>query len=189
MNKTKKVRNFNIFKEEHYKSNDGMLTTVWGPPMWHYLHTISFNYPIKPTKLDKIRYKNTIVNLQYTLPCGKCRENLKGNFKKLPITMKTMKNRETFSRYIYELHELINTMLNKKSGLTYEMVRDRYELFRSRCNKTSKKNTKEKPKKENGCTEPIIGEKSKCVLHIVPKKKECDTFQMDRQCEKVKIVK
>ena len=114
MNKTKKMRNFNVFKDEHYKSNDGMLTTVWGPPMWHYLHTISFNYPTKPTKLDKIRYKNTIVNLQYTLPCGKCRENLKENFKKLPITMKAMKNRETFSRYIYELHELINTMLKKK---------------------------------------------------------------------------
>ena len=30
-----------------------MLTTVWGPSMWHYLHTMSFNYPIKPTKKKK----------------------------------------------------------------------------------------------------------------------------------------
>ena len=30
-----------------------MLTTVWGPSMWHYLHTMSFNYPVKPTSLDK----------------------------------------------------------------------------------------------------------------------------------------
>ena len=43
-------------------------------------------------------------------------------------------------------------------------------------------------KKEDGCTEPLTGEKSKCVLHIVPRNKSCKTFQMDKQCEKVKIV-
>uniref|UniRef100_A0A6C0CNG0 thiol oxidase n=1 Tax=viral metagenome TaxID=1070528 RepID=A0A6C0CNG0_9ZZZZ len=171
------------FKEIHYKSNDGMLTTVWGPPMWHYLHTMSFNYPVKPTKRDKTNYRNVILNLQNTLPCGKCRENLKSNFEKLPITMKTMKNRETFSRYIFDLHELINTMLNKRSGLTYDEVRYRYELFRSRCGKTKKKIVKEK-----GCTEPIVGEKSKCVLHIVPRDKVCDSLKIDKQCEKVKVV-
>ena len=41
-------------KKSHYsrsdfQSNDGMLTSVWGPSMWHYLHTMSFNYPAKPT--------------------------------------------------------------------------------------------------------------------------------------------
>jgi hypothetical protein len=49
-----------------------------------------------------------------------------------------MKSRETFSRYIYDLHEVINTMLGKKSGLTYYMVRERYEHFRSRCTKSYK---------------------------------------------------
>jgi hypothetical protein len=29
------------------------MTSVWGSPMWHVLHTISFNYPIKPTKEQK----------------------------------------------------------------------------------------------------------------------------------------
>ena len=47
--------------------------------------------------------------------------------------MKTMKSRETFSKYIYNLHELINTMLNKKSNLSYDDVRERYENFRARC--------------------------------------------------------
>ena len=52
--------------------------------------------------------------------------------------MENMKSRDTFSRYIYDLHEVINTMLNKKSGLTYEVVRERYEHFRSRCTKDLK---------------------------------------------------
>ena len=60
-----------------------------------------------------------------------------------------MQSRETFSKYIFELHELINRMLQKKSGLTYEQVRERYEHFRSRCgkNKTMKRKTK-KEKRE-----------------------------------------
>ena len=105
--------------------------------------------------------------------------------------MKAMENRESFSRYVYDLHELINTMLHKKSGLTYNQVRERYEHFRSRCTTTVKKKlrrTKQKRKpKEKRCTDPLTGEKSKCVLHIVPKNTQCETFKMDSKCEKVRI--
>ena len=105
-----------------------------------------------------------------------------------------MKSRYTFSKYIYDLHELINTMLGKRSGLTYEAVRERYEHFRSRCSqqgnpktrrKTRKKSSRKK-KTENGCTEPIVGEKSKCVITIVPKNEKVDTFNMDKRCEKIR---
>ena len=74
-----------VFSQDDYNSGDGMLTTIWGPSMWHYLHTMSFNYPVEPTCEDKLRYMDFILNLQYVLPCGKCRKNLKKNFKKLPI--------------------------------------------------------------------------------------------------------
>ena len=175
-----------VFSQTEYDSNDGMLTTVWGPPMWHSLHTISFNYPVNPSKKTKERYRNFILSLKHVLPCGKCRKNLETNFKQLPLKMKHMKSRDTFSRYIYDLHELINTMLNKKSGLTFDAVRERYEHFRSRCARETKK-IRKKYAKENGCTEPLVGEKSKCVLQIVPKKEKCNTFQMDKRCEKVRV--
>jgi len=38
--------------------------------------------------------------------------------------------------------------------------------------------------KENGCTEPLYGEKSKCVLHILPQSTKCETFQIDEKCIK-----
>ena len=41
------------FTKEDFQSKDGMLTYVWGPSMWHSLHTISFNYPINPTLEEK----------------------------------------------------------------------------------------------------------------------------------------
>ena len=45
MNKTKsrkKTSHKKTFSKKDYSSGDGMLTTIWGPNMWHYLHTVSF---------------------------------------------------------------------------------------------------------------------------------------------------
>jgi len=169
------------YTAEEYNSGDGMLTTVWGPSIWHFLHTMSFNYPNDPTKQEKIYYRNFILNLEHVLPCKYCRINLKKNFKKMPLKYECMKNRYTFSKYLYDLHEHINKMLNKKSGLSYEDVRERYEHFRARCIITKK------IEKEKGCTESLYGKKSKCVIKIVPQTNKCKTFQMNQSCKKKRI--
>merc|ERR1711965_106427 len=156
------LKNKTVYELSHYERGVGMLTSVWGPSLWHVLHTMSFNYPNEPTREDKQNYKNFILNLQNVLPCRYCRINLKSNFKQLPLTMECMKNRYTFSMYVYNLHEIINKMLNKKSGLTYDDVRERYEHFRARCGKKNKKKTRfiksmklnKTKKKHKGCTEP-----------------------------------
>ena len=103
-----------------------------------------------------------------------------------------MKNRTTFSKYIYNLHEIVNEMLDKKSGLSYCDVRERYEHFRARCvdkkpkiypdfSKTLKSR---KEKHEKGCTEPLYGEKSRCILNIVPQEQKGETLQIDKKCIK-----
>jgi hypothetical protein len=182
-NKTKK----STYNNTDYQSGDGMLTSVWGPSLWHYLHVMSFNYPINPTNLQKQKYKQLLLNFQYTLPCKYCRMNLKKNFKNFPLVNKIFENRNNFSRYIFNLHEQINKMLGKNSGLTYCEVRDNYEHFRSRC-------TIDKPKqfnftkkiKEKGCTTPMYGKKSKCIIKIVPQEEKCKTFNIDKRCLKQK---
>jgi len=178
-----------VFTKKQYNSGDGMLTSVWGPSMWHYLHTMSFNYPVEPSKENKHYYKEFIKNLQYTLPCKYCRINLKNNFKAHPIKECHMKDRESFSRYVYELHELVNKMLNKKSGLKYCDVRERYEHFRARCSNEKPKIFKfnKTKKKEKGCTEPLYGKKAKCIIKIVPHEKKCKTLEIDNKCLKRKI--
>ena len=184
--KTKKV-----YTKKDFKSGDGMLTTVWGPSLWHTLHTISFNYPVKPTLQDKKNYKRFIMDLRYVLPCKYCRMNFKRNLKEVPLNDKALKNRNNFSRWMFKIHEHINDMLGKKSGLKYCDVRERYEHFRSRC--TEDKQTvkvveiipKNKTrKKEKGCVEPLFGKKSKCIIKIVPKEEKTPTFQMDKKCIK-----
>ena len=185
-NKTRKQR---VFSLKDYNANDGMISSVWGPAMWHYLHTMSFNYPVNPTADDKENYRNFVLNLKYVLPCKYCRKNLKTNFKQFPLKMSDMKDRETFSRYVYELHELINRMLHKKSNLSYCDVRERYEHFRSRCTDDAPKlfdfkKIGTRKKKEKGCTEPLYGKKSKCIINIVPQNEKGPTLQIDKKCIK-----
>lgn len=183
------------FTQKDYTSGDGMLTTVWGPPMWTFIHTMSFNYPNNPTAQDKLHYKTFVYNLRNILPCKYCRINLTNNLKKKPLQSCHMKNRHTFSRYIYDLHELVNKMLGKNSKLSYCDVRERYENFRSRCTqekprifnfKQQQQQTSRKKTKEKGCTEPLYGKKSKCVINIVPQEDKTATFQMDQQCVKTR---
>ena len=195
--KTKKSKSrTRRYSRQDYKSGDGMLTSVWGPSLWHSLHTISFNYPVEPSDKQKKKYREFMLSLEHVLPCKYCRINYKKNLKALPLTMKEMESRDTFSLWVYKLHEHVNEMLKKKSGLSYDDVRDRYEHFRARCTDKSakkkatvkyikvdfktrkrmkkkqckiRKKTRKYRKKEKGCTTPYYGKKSKCVIKIVPK--------------------
>ena len=195
MTKTCKNRNGNrnktikrVFTKKDYNSGDGMLTMSWGPAAWHFIHMLSFNYPVNPTQEDKNHYKDFIYSLRYVLPCKYCRINLTNNLKANPITDKDMKDRDSFSRYVYNLHEIVNKFLGKSSGLTYEEVRDRYENFRARCTVESPKpkvfDFKNGVPKEKGCTEPLYGKKSKCLIKIVPQDDKSKTFEMDQRCVK-----
>ena len=198
--KTRKNKNKKYkydFNKTHYSSSDGMLTSVWGPSLWHFLHVMSFNYPINPTLEDKKNYKSFMKLLIKILPCKYCRDNLVKNYKILPLNKETFQSRETFSKFVYTLHEHVNKMLGKTSNLCYKDVKYRYEHFRARCGKpknniqntdrtkrnkkmNTNTNTKTKTqKKEKGCTDPLNGQKTKCILNIVPAKKKCKTFTMN----------
>jgi hypothetical protein len=186
---SKKTRKQRVFKKGDFYSGDGFLTSVWGPTFWFTLHTISFNYPVKPSIEEKKYYRDYVYSLQNVLPCGTCRKNLKTNLKQLPLKMSDMASRDTFSRYIYELHELVNKMLKKKSNLSYCDVRERYEHFRARCTdeklKLFPKFVKlNKTKKETGCTEPLYGKKARCILNIVPQEEKGQSIQIDKKCMK-----
>lgn len=198
MSKTRKNRNSNnktkknssrVFKKNDFYSGDGFQTSVWGPIAWTFLHTISFNYPVNPTTQQKHQYRDFILSLQNVLPCATCRKNLTTNLKQLPLTMNEMKNRDSFSRYVYNLHELVNKMLHKKSSLSYCDVRERYEHLRARCSAKLYPNfvkidLDNRGKEENGCTEPLYGKKARCIISIVPKTNKGQSLQIDKKCIK-----
>ena len=137
------------FTTEDYNSGDGMLTTVWGPCLWFFLHVMSFNYPVNPTNDNKKYYKRFLLTLRHILPCRYCRENITKNLDILPPTKDKFESRESFSRYIYDLHQLVNKMLNKDFDMSYEEVRDRFEIFRAKCIIDDKKEKKDKTSKKH----------------------------------------
>lgn len=171
----------NACRDSKYESKQGMLTTVWGPPMWHTLHTITFNYPVNPTSKDKKNYGAFFRSLENILPCGKCRDNLRKNLKQVPFTYKTLESRHTLSRWMYNLHNVVNRMLCKPTTLTYDKVRDRFEQFRATC--VPKKQNKRGEMVESGCTKSTKKlRKCKCILRIVPQSKNYTTFKLERDC-------
>tara|TARA_Y100000385_G_C12883454_1_gene546786 strand:+ start:212 stop:811 length:600 start_codon:yes stop_codon:yes gene_type:complete len=184
-----------IFTEKQYKSDYGFITYVWGPMLWHFLHILSFNYPVNPEEYNKKNnycrgfiqniYYLFIRILQYLLPCKSCRDNLVNNLNVLYFKenkTQIMANRESFSRFIYNLHETVNKMLKKDSNLSYKDVRDFYEHFRAYCsNKDIKGN-----KIHSGCIDlEHNGQnrvKPKVIIYFVPFSKKLKTTKIHKKC-------
>lgn len=169
----------NIFNLEDFNSSDGMLTVIWGPLMWTFLHTMSFNYPVNPTIQQKIHYYKFLKYLGKILPCKYCRDNYPKNLQSLNFSFSDniFGNRENFSRFIYNLHNQINLMLNKPIYKTFEQVREQYELFRSRCiNQNHNSNI------EKGCTVPFYGQKCKTQINIIPNNIKSDSLIISPLC-------
>ena len=162
------------YSKKDYESADGMLTKIWGPMAWTLLHTISFNYPVKPTREDKRAYKQYFLSFGDVLPCRFCRDNFAVNIQRAGFSDKVFASRDSLSRFVYKLHNTVNQMLGKDVKITYAEVRDRYEMFRARCGTTPTTHTH----LERSCSDPLVGERSKCVIQIVPQSHKIDGFQV-----------
>lgn len=160
------------YSKEDYASSNGMMTAIWGPGMWHFLHTISFNYPIQPTKEEKKHYEAYINSIRFVLPCRYCRDNYANNLKNAGWKRGVLKSRDTFSRFMYRLHNAVNRQLGKRCDLSYEAVRDRYEGYRSRCMTPQEIKKIVKKTKETGCIHPLYGESRRAIITI-KRKSEC----------------
>ena len=169
-----------MWSREDFDSDSGMLTSVWGPALWHTLHTMSFNYPTAPDAATKRKYRRFMRSLQHVLPCLYCRENYSKNAASAGYSRDVFESRESFSRYIYRLHNQVNIMLGKPEYPSYEKLRSKYENFRSRC--LADPQPECAGAVETGCTEPLYGKKSKCLIRIVPKESPHRTFAVDSQC-------
>jgi hypothetical protein len=169
------------FTKKDYESPDGMVTTMWGNMMWTTLHIISFNYPVDPTRDDKKHYKEYILSLGNVLPCRYCRDNFRDNLKAVGFSDEVFKNRNTFSRFIYKLHNHVNKMLGKHVKISYNEVRDRFENFRANCDDELIHTSK-----ENGCTKSMYKTKSKCVINMVPLESKQPSFKINQKCQRKK---
>ena len=131
-------------------SKNGMQTRVWGPAGWVFLHCIAQNYPQSPTPEQKENYKSFFRLIGKVLPCKYCRDSYDDfiNEQGTKLEEPAMKNRQTFTKWLYNIHNKVNKKLGIKDCVTFKQATEKYESFRSKC-------TKSVPKIIiNGCTNP-----------------------------------
>ena len=107
---------------------------VWGRPGWRFLHLITNEYPVNPTLEERENYRLFFTQIQYVLPCGKCRRHYQLNLAAMPLTDDVMRTRLTLMVWLINLHNQVNRQTGKKV-LTYteafEAIRKMAEEERS----------------------------------------------------------
>ena len=93
--------------------------------MWFSLHTISLNYPLKPTNEDKINYGNFFSALQHVIPCPVCKKNYIRHIQEHPIN-NFLDNRKSLVYWVIDMHNMVNAEIGKKI-LSYANVIKKYE--------------------------------------------------------------
>lgn len=148
--------------------NNGMMTKVWGPAGWFFLHSITFGYPVvidSSNDFKKIEYKVFFETLGNVLPCKYCRESYNNYIKEIPID-DYLNSRDKLVEWFYLIHNKVNNKLNVQECNipTLEEVKQKYERYRAKCKQSfSEQETK-------GCIIPQDGIKKTCKLNIVDEK-------------------
>ena len=128
-------------------SGNGLITSIWGPHAWEFIHSVAFGYPISPSEEQKKNYKDFFIKMGDILPCGYCRTSFKQFITENQDTViddNVMKSRENLTKWTFNLHNAINNKLGHNYGETYEEMCFKYESYRAKCSKTA-----------NGCVMPI----------------------------------
>lgn len=164
-----------------------MQTAIFGPVFWTAIHLVSFNYPVEPTEEQKVQYKNWLLAMGDVLPCRHCRDNFGTNVSAALGDAdfdSVFESRDVFSRFCYDLHEVVNLMLKKpQCKYSFNEVRDMYEGFRSRCLTKEQEAKLLQSHKEMGCLhEKHTGTKAKCVLQVVPRDINCEGLSVADEC-------
>lgn len=92
----------------------------WGPGLWFFLHTLTFNYPSLPTWTEKKIMNDFLFQLEYIIPCIHCRTHYKNYLVENPPLLE---NRTEFVLWMIVLHNNINAKLGKPVKTKEEVVK------------------------------------------------------------------
>jgi hypothetical protein len=87
---------------------------AWGKPYWQVAHSVTFLYPDAPTPEDRQRALVFFKMLPFILPCSLCGLHFVNTMRdKLPLTDKVLASRDSLSRWLVQLHNLVNVRVGK----------------------------------------------------------------------------
>ena len=124
-----------------------MDTTIWGPPFWFTLHTISLNYPDNPTYIMRQQHLLFFESLKTILPCSICRNHFKEFLQKQPISP-YLDNKKSLKRWVLDCHNNVNKLTNKKIWSIKDMENHYDNIYNNKENFKCNFVIKEKGKKK-----------------------------------------
>tara|TARA_X000001036_G_scaffold235030_1_gene219405 strand:+ start:2274 stop:2858 length:585 start_codon:yes stop_codon:yes gene_type:complete len=148
-------------KEPPENINNGMMTKVWGPPGWFFLHCVSFGFPVSPDEDKKKAYKEFFISIGKILPCKYCRASYDDFVKENPPRVSS---RDDLVEWLWEIHNKVNEKLGDKyQDASLPEIKERYERYRAKCDKDK---SPEK-KKNKGCVVPLSGRKMCSEIRVL----------------------
>jgi hypothetical protein len=133
--------------------------TIWGPHGWFFLHSVTMNYPEKPTPIDMANYKQFFQSLKSVLPCSTCQNNFTKHSKKFDLD-NALQSRDMLVSWLFNIHNEANRTLNKKQ-ITFDEFLDFYKKEYS----GAKSNTKKKKEPVIVKTQPSSQPTSGVIIH------------------------
>jgi hypothetical protein len=107
---------------------------IWGPHYWFFLHTIAMTYPHHPNAVTKKKYYEFIQNLPLFIPVEEISKEFEKLIDKYPITP-YLDNRDSFTRWMYFIHNKINEKLEKPSISLNDFFVQYYNQYKSQNEK------------------------------------------------------
>ena len=157
--------------------DNGMMTKVWGPAGWLFIHSVAYGYPyaINPDNPEHLTKKEDYYKFFYYLgrvfPCRYCRESYQKFLKELPLVDK-LNTRRDLCKWLYDIHNKVNDKLGIAASErpTFEEVEAKYESFRAKCTGSAANNSNVEgfgaQPKPTGCVVPATGTSSRSVISI-----------------------
>jgi hypothetical protein len=93
-------------------SIDSIDSKYWGKHTWIFLNSIALTYDV----INKEEYLKFLNQLQYILPCTKCRDHFKKNL--LTLTDNDLKNRQSLLNWLIKVRNSIYTEQNRPIIIT-----------------------------------------------------------------------
>lgn len=110
----------------------------FGPPGWHFLHSVAAGYPEKDVSVDiKEQYRIFFTMVGNVLPCETCRVNYVNNLKRLPIE-EFLDTRKDLSYWIYQIHNFVNEETGKNVNISFDDVYEKYTRYALPCDSENK---------------------------------------------------
>lgn len=154
---------------------NGVMTKVWGPAGWLFLHCVTFGYPLDPDNYDqqhgmppgstRKHYSKFFNEVGRVLPCRYCRDSYQEYILELPVE-KFLKDRESLVKWLYHIHNRVNDKLGAKyCDISIQSLKKRYEAYRAKCKALSA--SEKQVNEEKGCLTPADGTPKRCLIEVV----------------------